>query len=54
MTSPADLGFSNGESKRQQTKNALEFLFPHSLVYYKIYINKDTSPTCHKIIRTIF
>jgi hypothetical protein len=34
----------------QQTKNALECLSPHSLVYYKIYINKDINLTGHKTI----
>jgi hypothetical protein len=56
MASPADLGF---QMKRKQ--KAADGVFQNSyilslliFVHDKIYINKDTNSTGHKIIRIIF
>jgi hypothetical protein len=52
---PADLGFHALERKQEAAKTQMDIfsLFSYLSITNK-YINKDTSPTDHKIIRTIF
>jgi hypothetical protein len=50
----ADLEFSDGEKARGSWKLKWLFFLSFTLVYDKMYINKNTSSIDYKIIRIIF